>query len=204
MKTLQIGQKVQIVFKNDRGENLQIICDIKEILEDSLVLNYPDNFMQFAEFLEEGTEIQANIFAGPHIKVLDSIILAEPHNSTIEIDFPEDYETIQRRAYIRENLEYPITIKNEQQCIEATTLDMGGGGFRFKTDQHIEPDAFVHISICLNEHKAMLECIGKVSRKDHFPEGEYLVEFIEISENDRNKIIQKCIQAQTKKIREQQ
>lgn len=201
MKTLRVGQKVQLEFNISSSEKMQIMCNIQKIETDRLILKYPDQLMKFSEYLTEGTEIRAFVFTEANIQVLDSIIITAPYDENFEIEYPEDYRTIQRRAYIRESLIYKIILQNDKITAKGISIDMGGGGFRFTTEEKLEPDSYMSIWINIDENLPSIKCQGKLSKKPHFKENEYLVEFTEISERDRNQIIKQCIQKQVKELR---
>ena len=157
--------------------------------------------MRFAQYLSEGTEIRAFVFTEANIQVLESIIITAPYDIEFEIEYPEEYRTIQRRAYIREQLQYKIIVQSENTTLTGMSLDMGGGGFRFRTEGQVEENSYVSVWINIDEDMPSLKCRGKVSRKPHFKPFEYLIEFTEISERDRNLIIKKCITKQVNELR---
>lgn len=201
MKTLKLGQKVQIIFKKENAENMQIICTIAKIEPDRLVLNYPDKLMRFSKYLSEGTEIQAFVYTDLNIQVLDSIVINAPYEEEFAIEYPHDHVVIQRRAYIREDLVYNIILQDDKKTVNAVTKDMGGGGCRFITGDPIEPGSYMKMWINFNDNTPSISCHGKVSQKFYFKPNEYLIEFTEITEKDRNKIIQECIKHQVKTIK---
>lgn len=201
MKALKIGQKVQLEFNTSSSEKMQIMCNIQKIESDRLTLKYPDQLMKFSEYLTEGTEIKAFVFTEANIQVLDSIIITAPYDENFEIEYPDDYRTIQRRAYIRENLIYKIILQNDKITAKGITKDMGGGGFRFTTEETLEPDTYMSVWINFDDDFPSIKCQGKLSKKNHFKPDEYLIEFTEISERDRNQIIKRCITKQVNELR---
>lgn len=201
MKTLKIGQKVQIEFKGPNSENIQIICSISQIFEDRLILSYPKELTNFFEYLPEGTEINAYIYTDSNIQAVDSIVLTAPYDNEFEIEYSEDYRTIQRRAYIRENVECRVILQNEEMTANGISKDLGGGGCRFTTNDNLELETYMEIWINLEDKLQSAKAIGKVSKKAHYQPNEYLIEFSEISENDRNRIIKKCITYQVSQMR---
>ncbi len=201
MKILKVGQKVQIEFTTTGSEKMQILCKIQKVQSDRLTLTYPSELMRFAQYLSEGTEIRAFVFTEANIQVLESIIITAPYDQDFEIEYPEDYRTIQRRAYIRENLQYKIIVQDGNNTISGMSLDMGGGGFRFTTESNVTEDSYVSVWINADDDQPSIKCRGKVSRKPHFKPQVYLIEFTEISEKDRNLIIKKCITKQVNELR---
>ncbi|MDD3236869.1 MAG: PilZ domain-containing protein [Candidatus Gastranaerophilales bacterium] len=201
MNTLLTGQKVQIEFSTSSTEKMQIVCRIAKIEKDRLTLEYPDKIMRFAEFLAEGTEIRAFVYTGSNIQVLDSIIITAPYEEAFEIEYPDDYITIQRRAYVREFLNCKIILQNDTMTTTGVSKDLGGGGFRFISKDKLPNNSYMSVWINLDDDAPSIKCHGKVSQKPHYKKDEYLVEFTEISENDRNRIIKECIRYQVNNLR---
>ena len=202
MKTLREGQKVQIEFEMNDTKKGHIVCSIAKIEPDRLFLNYSSKISKYFEYLEEGTEVRAFIFTGAHIQVIKSIILSAPYEDEFEIEYPDDYKTIQRRAYVRESVNYSVIIETDNNTIQAKSVDMGGGGFRFIPNEAIELDSKITAWIDLNDGKESLKTKGIVTKKPHFKDEEYLLQFTDIEDNDRNRIIQACIQKQVKGMRD--
>ncbi len=201
MKRLRVGQKVQIEFETLNSEKIQVICNIKEIYEDRLTLSYPKELVDFFEFLSEGTEIKAYIFTEANIQVVDSIILNAPYENEFEIEYSGDYRSIQRRAYIRENIECEFILKNKETTLKGKTKDIGGGGARLLIKENPPVGSYMEIWIDIQDNQPSVKAVGKISQKAYYTKNEYLIEFSEISENDRNRIIKKCITEQVNQLR---
>lgn len=201
MKALKTGQKVQIEFKGPNSEKIQIICSIAQIFEDRLILEYPKELTNFFEYLSEGTEINAYIYTDSNIQAIDSIILTAPYDNEFEIEYSEDYREIQRRAYIRENVECRVILQNEEMTANGISKDLGGGGCRFITRDKLEQDSYMEIWINLEDNLQSAKAFGKISQKPFYKPDEYLIEFSKISEDDRNRIIKKCITYQVSQMR---
>lgn len=201
MQILKPGQKVQIEFIISPSEKMQLVCNIDKIESDRLTLKYSDKLMKYSEHLAEGTEIRAYVYTGANIQVLDSIVITAPYEAAFEIEYPDDYVTIQRRAYIREDLNCKIILQGENSTATGKSKDMGGGGFRFITEEPLEDKAYMGVWISFDDDSPSIKCHGKISKKPHFKPDEYLIEFTEISERDRNRIIKACIQHQVNQLR---
>lgn len=201
MKSLQTGQKVQIEFLSHTGSKIQLICTIADVCEESLILKYPKETEELIKMLKEGSQIKAFVFSSTNIKILDSVVLNAPCDSKIEIEFSDDYATIQRRAYIREDVVSRINLYGDNIALTTRTIDLGGGGTRFFSDIEIPQNTMAKVTIDINlDGKEIVNAIGCITHKDHFKPNEYLVEFTEITEDERSKILGKCIRRQVEKL----
>lgn len=204
-KSLKIGQKVQIEFQKGDSAKVELITKIQEIHDESLVLAYPQSAAEIIAQLEEGDEVKAFIFCSAHIKVMESVVLEVPNGQTFEIDFWDDYETIQRRAYIREDLQRKVKIVSDGNSYDVVTADLGGGGFRFISEQNIyESDDAEFVLDIDNLGSKFVSGKGKILKKAHFKLDEYLLEYTNISEESRSEILKRCIVRQVEKLNDKQ
>ncbi len=204
-KSLKVGQKVQLVFQKGDTAKVEIATKIAEIFSESLVLSYHPSIAVLLSQLEEGDEVKAYIFCSAHIKVMESVVLDAPNGKTLEIDFWDDYETIQRRAYIREDLQRKVKIVSKGQSYDLMTADLGGGGFRFWSEEGLyETDDNEFILDIDNSGSKFLSGRGKILKKAHFKPEEYLLEYTEISEDVRSEILKRCILRQVEKLNDKQ
>jgi len=121
--------------------------------------------------------------------------LVENNIPMYKISKPDRAVRIQRRDFIRVSLaEYALYKKDdikESQWYKGLLLDLSGGGLRIKEKEKIEIGEKIIVKMpCEN---GSYEIIGKIVRCDKSPDGEYIcgIEFKEIDERKRDKIVQK-------------
>lgn len=204
-KSLKIGQKVQIEFQKGDAAKIELITYIADIFDESLILSYPPSIAELVAQLEEGDEVKAFIFCSAHIKVLESVVLETPNGTTFEIDFWDDYDTIQRRAYIREDLQRKVKLVSNGKSYDFVTADLGGGGFRFISSDEIEQSDNCEFILDIdNSGSKFLSGKGKILKKAHFKPEEYLLEYTYVSEDVRSEILKRCILRQVEKLNDKQ
>lgn len=205
MKDLKSGQKVKLEFKTNLGEPKQIICDIAEAYKDRLKLKVSEEILNCAKYLLEGESVSASIYTSSGIEVMESIILNSPLEESFEIEYNENFKKIQRRNYVRVDAKVKVILQNSNELVVGTTVDVGGGGIRFEATKPPLPiiDNFYNAKIMLSEDEPSIQASGTVVRKNHFVPDEFLLIFEKISEQERNRVIKKCIQIQSSAIKEQ-
>lgn len=196
MKALKIGNNVKIEYLNSAGKVLSILSQISNIEYDRLELSNPnENYEEACEYLNEGTTVLVYIYTSNGIRAFDSIVL-NPLKEKLIIDFPNDYKNIQRRKYVRANwisqaiLIYPKT----NESLNITTKDLGGEALKFITDKKLAIEGEYKISLTLDNFLPAVVLEGRIEKKPHFKEQEYLFFYENIQETDRNKIIKKCLE----------
>lgn len=116
---------------------------------------------------------------------------------------PYDIERIQRRNFVRvsyiETVLYGVNEDEEDITYKkATLLDLSGGGLRFKTSEKLEKEEL--ITLRLKYYDDVLYLKSKVVRRNMNDTGDYTygVEFIDISDISREKIIRLVFQIMRK------
>lgn len=194
LSSVKKGQKVQIEV--DAGIKKTIIdCYILEPESDRLTLSFPASKNEYAPYLSEGTEIKAFVYSFTGIMIFDSIVFDSPYNGMIVIEFSEHHQVIQRRKYLRMPFitDFYI-IREEEGNIKTSTVDISGGGVRFTCETLVEPDRLYPAQLRLSTAQHLIKLEGVILKKNFYRANEYVMEFTEIEEKDRDKIIQKCLE----------
>lgn len=117
---------------------------------------------------------------------------------------PEQVKRIQRRAYVRADINVPVTFNGTTQV---ETEDLSGGGMHIiaplsrELHVHDELKSVIHLS----ENEA-IKNVGKIVRldKNEVENVQHVyVSFTEIDEMDRRKIVYYCFQKQIEEYRSQ-
>lgn len=187
------GLKVQIEFSVGRKRNM-LESYILEPDSDRLTLSFPESMRDFAPYLREGVEIKAFIFTFNGIIILESIVYDSPFDGKFIIEYNEQHHVIQRRKYLRMPYLTDFFLQLNDNNIKTTSVDICGGGVRFTTDQQLKADSTYQAQLRLIKHEPLIKVSGIILKKSFYKTNEYVLEFTIINEDDREKIIQKCLQ----------
>ena len=196
MKALKIGNEVKIEYLNGEEKVSSILSKVTNIEYDRLELSAPEtNYEEACKYLNEGTTILVYIYTSNGIRAFDSIVL-NPLSEKLIIDFPNDYKNIQRRKYIRANwISQAILIDPKtNESFNITTKDLGGEALKFITNNFIDLNEKYKISLTLDNFLPSIVIEGRIEKKEHFSDKEYLFFYEDIKDSDRNKIIKKCLE----------
>lgn len=199
MGEIRENQKAKLFFKTADGSEKELGCSIKKIYSDRISLDFPSETMNYLDYLEEGSEIAVKIFTPVGVRMFDSIILNSPLESEFVIEFIENYIEVQRRKYLRVDVNTKIIIEREEHNIVTNTLDIGGGGVRFfyegSFDYKENVKCMLYLPMILNSIKAK----GIIIKDSNLKKNEYVLFFTDIKEIERDKIIKKCFEIESKK-----
>lgn len=202
MRQIKPGQKVRVGIEVQNRQVLQFFCAVNKVYADRIELSFPESKKQFLKYINEGDDVRLSVYSPVGIILIKSIVLNSPANGEFLVELPADHKRIQRRRYIRAAANYRLIIKYKETPVTALTQDIGGGGVRFLCDVALELKERVEARLFVPDFAHSIPFIGEISVKDHFRENEYLIEFEEITENDRSRIIQKCLQIESAQLRE--
>lgn len=186
------GQKVQVEVETGSKKTI-IDCYILEPDSDRLTLSFPESKNEYAPYLSEGTEIKAFVYSFTGIMIFDSIIYDAPFDGKLVIEFAENHQVIQRRKYVRMPYITDFFLEKEDGNIKTQTVDISGGGVRFLTPAILKAEEQFKAQLRLNNFEPMIKIEGYILKKNFYKSNEYVMEFAQIREYDRDKIIQKCM-----------
>lgn len=203
MGEVQKGQKVKLFLNSIDDSEKEIDCFIKDVQKDRLSLGFTKEILNYAEFLEEGSELPVRIYTPSGVKTYSTIIIDSVLEDDFVIEFIEDCEEIQRRAYPRINLETKVIIQPKGYGnIVTRTLDISEGGIRFFYEGKLEPKEPIIIMLYLPKDIRSIMAEGVIIESNHLPENQHVAVFTKIKTEDRDKIVKMWFDLQAKQYDE--
>lgn len=189
------GQKVQIELDTGSaiGSRNRIDCYILQPDFDRLTVSFPESKSEFIPYLTEGCELKAFIYTFTGIIIIDSIVFDAPFDGKMVIEFNEEHQIIQRRKYLRMPYITDLYLETEDGNHRTDTIDIGGGGVRFVSERNFQNEQSIKAHLRLDRFEPMIKLEGIILKKNFYKPNEYVLEFMQIEERDRDKIVQKCI-----------
>lgn len=133
--------------------------------------------------------------------IFDSIVFDSPFDGQFVIEFSENHQVIQRRKYLRMPYITDFFLEREEGNIKTSTVDVSGGGVRFLTEFPLKAEQCYKAQLRLAPFEPLIKAQGVILKKNFYKQNEYVMEFMEIEEKDRDKIIQKCIKIEQEQNR---
>ncbi|MDS0524091.1 PilZ domain-containing protein [Clostridium sp. SHJSY1] len=173
-------------------------CTIQDIQKDVFCIGLPvkeGNYLILQP--DEVITINYYVEGGNYFEFQTKIIerLTEGNVSLYKLVKPEKAKMIQRRNYFRVNLlEYTVYRKEDtgdRDWYQGELLDLSGGGFRIKVREKLNMGDKIEVSF--NDEGGKYSLMGTIIRCDKRSVKDYIcgVEFVDIEEKDRDKIIKK-------------
>lgn len=179
---------------------------IQGIYNDSIVINIPYGNKEYL-LLEEDKEYEMyyhydKICYSFHTKLIAKEMDSEKNISLYRIEYPYDIKKIQRRNFVRVDLidyiKYKKIDSEDNSWDNGMLFDISGGGLRIAVDENLENEDIYLFKFKLSTN--MLEVRGKIVRYiGTSTTGKvYGVEFLDISEKNRELIIREVFKQMRK------
>ena len=186
-----------IVDYNDQVETFQVERPVSEGKTDELAFKQGTLFN--IVLIEEDGEVYQ--FESELLSIDDG------EEMVYEFNLPEQFKRIQRRAYVRVDIETEIKIHLDE-LHETRTVNLSGGGMCVVLPAHLAlniGDQFTsHLQLMVGKTPQELSVESEVVRLEtEGHEQKVFVQFVNIDEADRTKIVQFCFQEQLEEYRKQ-
>lgn len=179
---------------------------VQDIKEDCILINIPIGDGSYLDF-ENGQEVDMNYYyKNSYYTFKTKVISREKENqiSLYRLELPYDIKKVQRRDYVRIDLVENVFVKpkeeKEDKWSEALILNLSGGGMRVSVTENFAPGEKIFIKLLIDDDK--LQVTGRVVREIEKRGNSqiYGVQFVDIQDIARDKIIKKVFSHMRKQI----
>lgn len=196
MSEIRTGQKVKLFLTTAEDSKLEFDCTLKHVFEDRLALNYPEELLDYIDYLQEGDEIFVKIFTPVGVKGFDAMVLDTPLEDDFVIEYVENTSQVQRREFVRVFWTMKVFIERQgHDNVIAYSIDVSGGGLRFRCEDEFPEKENVSITMFMPDGR-LVKAKGQVIPNNYIPKDEHILSFTEIDEKERDRIIKKCFELQ--------
>ena len=189
MDLIRVGNKIALYFQKDNNI-VEMICTVESVYNDRLVLNPPQYFMRYVEFLQVGSELTAKIFSKLGTIDFNTIVISSPLEDTFEIEL--DYNSIK----LTENQEIPVIsavesmeIKRNNDTYKVKTFEISTIYFKFTSNKNFVIGETLEFTIYLPKDYGIINFKGKITEIDPVYDNEFTANYLTISESDRQNLL---------------
>ncbi|NFG60606.1 MULTISPECIES: flagellar brake domain-containing protein [unclassified Clostridium] len=192
---LKVNDRVEVLVEDKAFKSL-----IQDIEDDCIKINIPVfNGEYLALKIDDKIEINSYAKGGKCFNFYCDVLERGKENNIIyyKLSKPYNVREIQRRDFVRVDFMNIVKLKkiteSEDEEItsfkDALMIDLSGGGMRFKTKEKLEKYDKLILEFALNDKLNYIKAQIMRLEITEFNEYIYGVKFIEISENQRDKVI---------------
>lgn len=195
IEDIKTGQKVDVRFKISSADEIKLVCAVKDIHTDRLEINFPKGTLNFLDYLQEGYNVNIDVYTPKGIKKFNSVIMDSPDTGSFVVEYSEHYEELQRRKYVRSEVETKLILRRAgREPIIVQTIEISAGCVKFYYEGHLqnkEPfDCFLYLPKNVHSIKAK----GIIIKAEHIAKNEHLFLLTQMQDFDRVRINRKCME----------
>ena len=194
----------EVTFENKQGELQKIFCTVKNIENDSMILD-SDNKKNKNIFADVGNELKLYIYTENGIYSASSKVLKVDKGlikTEYFIDYPTNSKHSQRREYFRAdmNVSFQMTVSPKEESaepiiIDSITRNICGKGLSYVSDNPFPEHEHINVTLFFNERAITTNATFVYSKQivmGNHPKFINAFAFNSISQKDIDYIVKKC------------
>ena len=189
MDLLRIGQKISIFFQKD-ANLVEMSCSIAAIKEDRLVIELPQYFMRYINYLEVGRRLTLKVFSKVGTIDFNSVVLSSPMEDDfcVELDYNAMKLTPGEDMPVVSAVE-TLNINLGETQLNAKTFEIATEYLKFYSDKKFEINNVLDCALVLPQSYGTIYFKGTISEIDPVYEGEYTLSDFCMTEDDRQLLL---------------
>lgn len=189
MDLIKVGQKLNITFQKD-DKLVEISAIISELYDDRAVIDLPQYFMRYIEYLEVGCPLTIKVFSKIGTIDFNTIVISSPLEDefSVELDYNAMKLTPTEDISQVEAVE-TLDVKFGEQSLRVNTFEIATEYLKFYSDYTFEVDEKLEGSLNLPEKCGIIKFKGRISFVDPVYDNEYTVMYETMSEDDRQNLL---------------
>ena len=189
MELIKVGQKLNISFPKE-DKIVEITATISGIYDDRLVIELPQYFMRYIEYLEVGEPLTIKVFSRIGTVDFNTIVISSPLEDefSVELDYNAMKLTPTEEIPMVEAVEVMNVIFGEQ-VFRVNTFEIATKYVKFYSDCSFEVGDEIECGLILPEKCGIIKFKGQISFVDPVYDNEFTVSYTMMTEEDRQTLL---------------
>ena len=189
MELIKVGQKLNISFPKE-DKIVEITATISGIYDDRLVIELPQYFMRYIEYLEVGEPLTIKVFSKIGTVDFNTIVISSPLEDefSVELDYNAMKLTPTEEIPMVEAVEVMNVIFGEQ-IFRVNTFEIATKYVKFYSDYSFEVGDEIECGLILPEKCGIIKFKGQISFVDPVYDNEFTVSYTMMTEEDRQTLL---------------
>ena len=189
MELIKVGQKLNISFPKE-DKIVEITATISGIYDDRLVIELPQYFMRYIEYLEVGEPLTIKVFSKIGTVDFNTIVISSPLEDefSVELDYNAMKLTPTEEIPMVEAVEVMNVIFGEQ-VFRVNTFEIATKYVKFYSDYSFEVGDEIECGLIFPEKCGIIKFKGQISFVDPVYDNEFTVSYTMMTEEDRQTLL---------------
>ena len=190
MDLLKTGQKISISFQKEE-KIVEISCTISEVLEDRIVIELPQYFMRYIEYLEVGCKLTVKVFSKIGTVDFNTIVISSPleEEFSVELDYNAMKLTPTEEIPVVNAVETLNIIMDDERLFKVNTFEIATEYLKFYSDYEFQMNESFNCELILPKNYCIIKFRGTVIYIDPVYDNEYKISYENMVEEDRQNLL---------------
>lgn len=190
MELLKSGQKLSISFQKE-DKLVEIICVISKVLEDRIIIELPQYFMRYIEFLDVGCKLTVKVFSKIGTVDFNTVVISSPLEDDFSVEL--DYNALK----LTPNEEIPVvnavetlSIKmDDERLFRVNTFEIATEYLKFYSDYEFQLNESFNCELILPKNYGIIRFRGTIIYVDPVYDNEFKISYSSMTEEDRQNLL---------------
>lgn len=190
MDLFKIGQKLSL-FIEDGNKLIEIRSTISGLLEDRMVVELPQYFMRYINFLQVGCKLTVKVFSKMGTIDFNSVVIASPleDNFCIEMDYNAMKLTPSEEMPVVDAMETMLIRVGEENETSVKTFELATEHVKFYSDNKLNIDDSFNCELILPKDYGTIKFKATITEVDPVYDNEYTAVYSNMTEDDRQALL---------------
>lgn len=189
MDLLKIGQKLNLYFIKD-SNIVEICCKIADVFEDRLVIDLPQYFMRYIEYLEVGCPLTIKVFSKLGTVDFNTVVISSPLEDEFSVEL--DYNAMkltpsEEIPFI--NAILPLYMKQGDNELQVKTFEVSTEYVKFYSNNSIAINENFECELVLPKDYGKIKFRATIIEIDPVYDNEIKANYSNMSEVDRQNLL---------------
>jgi hypothetical protein len=189
MDLIQENQKLSILISTS-DKLIEMVYSIAEVKDDRLIVDLPQYFMRYVEYLEAGSPLTVKVFSKLGTIDFNTVVITSPLEEKFEIEL--DYNAIK----FTPDSDMPVVqairtlrIKQGDDVVNAKTFELSTAYVKFYSDKKFEIEDNINCELILPPDYGTIKFRATISEIDAEYKNEYTALLYNMNEQDRETLL---------------
>lgn len=190
MDLFKIGQNLSL-FIEDGSKLIEIRSTISGLLEDRMVVELPQYFMRYINFLQVGCKLTVKVFSKMGTVDFNTVVIASPleDNFCIEMDYNAMKLTPSEEMPVVDAMEPMVIRAGEENETSVKTFELATEHVKFYSDNKLNIDDSFNCELILPKDYGTIKFKATVTDVDPVYDNEYTAVYSNMTEDDRQALL---------------
>ena len=190
MDLIKSGQRASIFFQKE-DKLVEISCIISQVYEDRIVIELPQYFMRYINFLDVGCKLTVKVFSKIGTVDFNTIVISSPLEDefSVELDYNAMKLTPNEKIPVVNAVETLNITMDDEKVFRVNTFEISTEYIKFYSDYEFQLNDSFNCELILPRNYGIIKFRGTVIYVDPVYDNEFKINYMNMTEEDRQNLL---------------